>query len=149
MQLWSIRGRNAGGRWTVLAGLLFVFNSSCATMVRVPEEDYVKVDPSRHDQYRLVTNQGGVYEFTRFAVTDSTIVILEVVPSVNASSPPDSSAAETPVVVQWYDVKSLERGDPRVGETVVATLGVICVGGAVLSAVLIALLVRGIHWGGN
>jgi hypothetical protein len=132
--------KNAGRYWQLFAGLLFLLESSCATMRPIPETDYKAADPSRNKTYKLTTIDKRIYEFKKFAVTDSTLVILEVV-SYRAR-PYEMSAIPgsvvTPVVIRWEYVKSLERAERSNSLTAIGiTTGVVVVGGLAL-AVLVA-----------
>jgi hypothetical protein len=132
--------KNAGRYWVSLAAVLFLLESSCSTMRPMPETDYKAADPSRNKTYKLTTIDKRVYEFKKFAVTDSTLVILEVVSyrarpfEMNAIP----GSVVTPVVIPWDYVKSLERAERSNLLTVFAiTTGVIVVGGVVFVLVLI------------
>ena len=135
--------KNAGRYWALFAGFLFLVDSSCATMRPMPETDYKAADPARNKTYRLTTKDKRVYEFKKFAVTDSTLVILEVV-SYRAR-PFEMNAIKgsvvTPVVIPWDDVKSLQRAERSNFLTVIAiTAGVAVVGGIVCIWVIGAAL---------
>ena len=100
--------RKAGAISMLLAGVLLLMDSSCATMIPIREADYRKTDPRRDETYRLTTMEGLVYDFNRFTVTDSTLVILEV-KTYDTPSFLCAQSGHEPVVVPWKDVKSLER----------------------------------------
>jgi hypothetical protein len=120
---------NAGRYWLLLAGVLFLLESSCSTMRPMPATDYKAADPSKNKTYRLTTKDKRVCEFREFAVTDSTIVILKVTSYGRSSWPDDMSRIKTPVVISWDDVKSLERIERSNVMTAFAiTAGVIVVG---------------------
>jgi hypothetical protein len=92
----------------LLAGMLFLVDSSCAKMIPIPEADYRKTDPRRDETYRLTTKEDRVYSFNRFTVTDSALVILEM-KTYDQPSFLGAPRDQEPVVVPWKDVKSLER----------------------------------------
>ena len=92
----------------LLAGVLLLINSSCAKVIPIPETDYRKTDPSKDKTYRLTTKEDRVYDFNRFMVTDSTLIILEVKTYDRPSFLVGPSGQE-PIVVPWGSVKSLER----------------------------------------
>jgi hypothetical protein len=130
--------KNAGTYLLLLAGLLLLFDSSCAVMRPIPEDGYKTAGPTGNDTYRLMTKDKRVYDFKRFAVTDSTIVILEV--ESYRAKPYEMDAIKgsivTPVVIPWDDVKSLERAERSNPMTVVAiTAGVVLAGGFVLAVI--------------
>jgi hypothetical protein len=124
--------KNAGRYWLLFAGVLLILESSCAAMRPMPETDYKAADPTRNKTYRLTTKDKRSYEFKKFAVTDSTLVILEVTSYGRSSWPDDLSKIKTPVVIPWDDVKSLERPERSNLLTAVA----ITAGAAVLGGVL-------------
>jgi hypothetical protein len=126
--------KHAGGYWLSFAGVLFLLESSCAIMKPIPQTDYRITDPAGKKTYRLTTKDKRSYEFKKFAVTDSTIVILKVTSYGRSSWPDDLSKIKTPVVIPWNDVKSLERAERSNGMTAFAiTAGVIVVGSVVLA----------------
>jgi hypothetical protein len=132
--------KNAGGYWMLLAGILFLLESSCATMRPIPETDYKATNPARNKTYKLTTIDKRVYEFKEFAVTDSTLVILEVVSyrarPYEMNAIPES--VDTPIVIPWDYVKSLEMAERSNLLTAIGiTTGVVVVGGLAL-AVLVA-----------
>ena len=134
---------NAGRYWMLFAGLLFLVDSSCATMRPVPETDYKAADPAKNKTYRLTTKDKRVYDFKEFAVTDSTLVILEVVSyrarpfEMNAIP----GSVVTPVVIPWDEVKSLERAErSNLLTAFTITAGVIVVASIAYTLVLIAAL---------
>ena len=121
--------KNAAGYWALFAGILFLLESSCATMRPMPESDYKAADPAKNKTYRLTTKDNRVYGFKKFAVTDSTIVILKVTSYGRNSWPDDLSRIKTPVVIPWDDVKSLKRTERSNILTAFAiTAGVIVLG---------------------
>jgi hypothetical protein len=133
--------KNAGRYWLFFAGLLFLLESSCTTMRPMPETDYKAADPSRNKTYRLTTKDKRVYEFKKFAVTDSTLVILELKSYGRSSWPDDLSKIKTPVVIPWDDVKSLGRAEHSIPLTMVAIMaGVIVVGSIIYTVVVIDAL---------
>lgn len=101
--------KNADRYWALFAGVLFLLESSCATMRPIPEADYKTSDSTGNKTYRLTTNDERVYEFKRFAVTDSTLHILEG--KVRAIDDPsrEMNRIKAPVVVPWDEVRNLER----------------------------------------
>jgi hypothetical protein len=103
--------RNAGGYLLLLAGLLLLFDSSCAVMRPIPRTDYKMTDPCRNKMYRLITRDDREYGFRQFAVTNSTIVILKLESYGRNSWPDDLSRIKTPVVIPWDDVRSLQRAE--------------------------------------
>ena len=103
--------KNAGRYWMLFAGVLFLLDSSCAIMRPMPETDYKAADPAGNKTYRLMTKDKRSYEYKKFAVTDSTIVILELKSYGRSSWPDDLSKIKTPVVIPWDEVKSLERSE--------------------------------------
>jgi hypothetical protein len=128
--------KNAGRYWTLFAGVLLFLESSCATMRPIPEADYKATDPARNKTYKLTTIDKRVYEFKEFAVTDSTLVILEVV-SYRAR-PYEMNAIpksfDTPIVIPWDYVKSLEMAERSNFLTAIGiTTGVVVVGGLALA----------------
>ena len=133
--------KNAGRYWVSLAGLLLLLESSCATMRPIPETDYKAADPARNKTYWLTIKDKRVYEFKKFAVTDSTLVILEVTSYGRSSWPDDMSRIKTPVVIPWDDIKSLERSEHSIPLTMVAIMaGVIVVGSIIYTVVVIDAL---------
>jgi hypothetical protein len=137
--------KNAGRYWILLAGILFLFESSCATMRPMPAIDYKAADPAKNKTYRLITKDKRSYEFKNFAVTDSTLVILELKSYGRSSRPDDLSKIKTPVVIPWDDVKSLERRERSNGMTAFAiTAGVLVVGGVVLAALWVQAITEGL-----
>jgi hypothetical protein len=95
----------------------------------MPESDYKAADPAKNKTYRLTTKDNRVYGFKKFAVTDSTIVILKVTSYGRNSWPDDLSRIKTPVVIPWDDVKSLKRTERSNILTAFAiTAGVIVLG---------------------
>lgn len=106
--MWGAGARSAGAISMLLAGMLFLVDSSCTKMIPIPEADYRKTDPRRDETYRLTTKEDRVYSFNRFTVTDSALVILET-KTYDQPSFLGASRDQEPVVVPWKDVKSLER----------------------------------------
>ena len=133
--------KNAGRHWMLFAGVLFLLESSCATMRPMPETDYKAAEPAKNKTYRLITKDKRSYEFKKFAVTDSTLVILEVTSYGRSSWPDDMSRIKTPVVIPWDDIKSLERSEHSIPLTMVAIMaGVIVVGSIIYTVVVIDAL---------
>lgn len=101
------------GKWgpylMLIAGLLFLVDTSCTKMIPIPEADYRKTDAGRMETYRLTTKENRIYDFEKFSVTDSTLVILEVKSYGKNPSLYDVSKIETPIVIPWSDITSLER----------------------------------------
>ena len=106
--MWGTGARRAGAISMLLAGMLFLVDSSCTKMIPIPEPDYRKTDPRRDETYRLTTKEDRVYSFNRFTVTDSALVILEM-KTYDQPSFLGAPRDQEPVVVPWKDVKSLER----------------------------------------
>ena len=106
--MWGAAAQRAGAISMLLAGMLFLVDSSCAKMIPIPEADYRKTDPRRDETYRLTTKEDRVYSFNRFTVTDSALVILEM-KTYDQPSFLGAPRDQEPVVVPWKDVKSLER----------------------------------------
>jgi hypothetical protein len=129
--------KNAGRYWALFAGLLFLVESSCSTMRPMPETDYKAADPAKNKTYRLTTIDKRVYEFKEFAVTDSTLVILEVKSYGRSSWPDDMSRIKTPVVIPWDDVKSLKRTERSNILTAFAITSGVIVLGSVLFVVAV------------
>jgi hypothetical protein len=137
--------KNAGRYWVVFAGVLFLLESSCATMRPIPESDYKAADPAGNKTYKLTTKDKRSYEFKKFAVTDSTLVILKVTSYGRSSWPDDLSKIKTPVVIPWDDVKSLERTERSNAMTAFAiAAGVIVVGGVVFTALWVHAITEGL-----
>ena len=133
--------KNAGRYWLLFAGVLFLLESSCSTMRPMPETDYKAADPARNKTYRLTTKDKRSYEFKKFAVTDSTLVILEVTSYGRSSWPDDLSRIKTPVVIPWDEIKSLGRSEHSNLLTMFAiTAGVIVVGSIIYTVVVIDAL---------
>ena len=134
--------KNAGRYWLSLAGVLFLLESSCATMRPIPETDYKAADPSRNKTYRLTTVDKQVYDFKKFAVTDSTIVILEVESyrSTHFEMSTFKRSVVTPVVIRWGRVKSLEIAETSILLTAIGIAAGLAVVG---SLALILLIVAG------
>jgi len=131
----AVTGRR-GPYLLLLAGLLFLVDTSCAKMIPIPEVDYKKTDAARKETYRLTTKENRIYDFEKFSVTDSTLVILEVKSYGENPSLHDVSKIETPVVVPWGDVTSLERYDYWNLGTALGIVGCVTVAGCVLYYVL-------------
>ncbi len=128
-----------------LAGLLFLIHSSCSTMRAMPETDYEAADPAGNKMHKLTTTDGRVYEFKKFAVTDSALVILEVTSFGRSSWSDDMSRIKTPVVIPWVEIQSLERAERSNLKTAIAiTAGVVVVGGIVYTALAIRAISLGL-----
>ncbi|MDD4857294.1 MAG: hypothetical protein PHD74_04215 [Candidatus Krumholzibacteria bacterium] len=132
------RIRSRGALWALLGGLAFLVDTSCEKLVPVPETDYRKTDAGKKETYRLMTKDDRVYEFKRFAVTDSTLIILEVKSYGDPPSPYETSMIKAPVLVPWKDVKTLERCEPHTVMTTIAIIGGVCLAGAILARILVA-----------
>ncbi len=131
---------NAGKHWMLFAGVLFLLESSCATMRPIPDADYKAADPAGNKTYRLTTKDKRVYEFKKFAVTDSTLVILEV-ESYKTSHFEMSTfkrSVVTPVVIPWDYVKSLEISKASIPLTVIGITAAVAVMGIFALVLLIA-----------
>lgn len=129
MRVGDVRARNIGARWSLFAGLLFLVDSSCAKMIPIPEAEYRETGSGKKATYRLTTREDRIYDFSTFAVTDSTLIILKGTAYGTTGSLHDASAIETPFVVPWSDVKSLERYKYwNAGTALVIVSGVIVVG---------------------
>jgi hypothetical protein len=131
--------KNAGRYWLLLAGVLFLLESSCSTMRPMPEMDYRAVDPARNKMYRLTTLDKQVYDFKKFAVTDSTLVILEVESyrSTHFEMSTYKRSVVTPVVIRWDHVKSFEISRRSILATAIGITAVVVVGGSIAFALLI------------
>jgi hypothetical protein len=110
----------------------------------MPAIDYKAADPVKNKTYRLITKDKRSYEFKKFAVTDSTLVILELKSYGRTSRPDDLSKIKTPVVIPWDDVKSLERTE----RSNVMTAFAITAGAVVLGSVLFVVWVV-VEWNRN
>jgi hypothetical protein len=119
----SVRG-NVGPYAMLIAGLQLLVDTSCAKMIPVPEAERRKTDPARNETYHLTTKGGRIYEFKRFAVTDSTLVILEIKSYGKTPSFYEMDTIRTPIAVPWTDVASLERLEYRNRATVLVLVGV-------------------------
>jgi hypothetical protein len=138
----------AGRYWLLFAGSLLLFDSSCSTMRPMPETDYKAADPTKNKTYRLTTKDKRVYEFKEFAVTDSTLVILEVKSFGRSSWPDDLSRIKTPIVIPWGDVKSLERAERSNVLTAFAiTAGAVVLGGVLFVVWVVVEWNRDPGWG--
>lgn len=132
--------KNAGRYWLLFAGVLFLLESSCATMRPIPDADYKAADPAGNKTYRLTTKDKRVYEFKKFAVTDSTLVILEV-ESYKTSHFEMSTfkrSVVTPVVIPWDYVKSLEISKASIPLTVIGITAAVAVMGIFALVLLLA-----------
>ena len=133
--------RNAGKCAVLFAGFLLLLESSCAKSVPIPKADYRAADPAEKATYWLTTRGEHIYEFERFAVTDSTLIIIEVKSHGSHAPLFDMGKVETPVVIPWDDVVSFERRERSNLRTALAiSAGVILVGGVVAVAVVAAAL---------
>ncbi len=131
--------KNAGRYWVLFAWVLFLLESSCATMRPIPESDYKAADPAGNKTYKLTTKDKRSYEFKKFAVTDSTLVILKVTSYGRSSWPDDLSKIKTPVVIPWDDVKSLERTERSNAMTAFAIAAGVIVVGSIAFAVALGI----------
>jgi hypothetical protein len=141
-----LRAEHAGALSLLFAGLLFLVESSCAVMRPIPEGAYGTADPAENTTYRVTTNDNRVYDFKKFAVTDSTIVILEV--ESYRAKPYEMDAIKgsvaTPVVIPWDKVTSLERAEHSNLMTAVGiAVGVLLVG-SIVSVVVIMKALSGL-----
>jgi hypothetical protein len=116
------RKKNAASYWVLFAGILFLLESSCAIMRPIPKAEYRAADPTGNKTYRLTTNDERVYEFKRFAVTDSTLVILEGKTREIDDPSREMNRIKAPVVVPWDEVGILERFERSNTWTVIGIL---------------------------
>ena len=125
----------------LFASLLPVLvESSCASMRPISEADFERVDPAENKTYRLTTNDRRVYEFKKFALTDSTLVILDVASFKAAPYAMDAvkGSVVSPVVIPRHDIASLERAERSmssmaIGITAGVVMGSISVGSIVFA----------------
>ncbi len=137
--------RSAGRYWALFAGLLFLIESSCAVRMPVLETDLKKADLAGSETYWLKTQDRHVYEFEKFAVTDSTLIILEGKSYGMDDLSRTMSRLKAPVVIPWGDVESLERAERSNVMTAFAiAAGVIVVGGVVFAALWVHAIAEGL-----
>lgn len=129
------RIRSGCALWALLAGLALLVDTSCEKLVPIPEADYRKTYAGNEETYRLTTKNDRIYEFERFAVTDSTLIILEVKSYGNPPALYKGGRPKAPIIVPWEDVKTLERCKPDTVMTTIAIVGCVCIAGAIVFSI--------------